>query len=242
VAKRGGSPTVIDGFASVRAAKHAGLGAKGPKLRKSSTRLPAPAKGAGKKKPAGGKRASRIGHTVVPDRNEIVCHECGYDFVLQGKIDKTYCPKCRSLLQMTHHVVDGKHTGMVRTIGSVEIKSKAEIGSNTEFIAGTIKVGGDARQARLQAHVLLEVRRGGRVDVTKTRIKDLRVAKSGRLTTASRVTCRNVEVLGNLKAKLYAEGIVTVKPGGTLAGEVHGAHLVVEEGGGLTAKVFVAAD
>ena len=50
---------------------------------------------------------------------------------------------------------------------------------------------------------------------------------------------RDVEVLGSLKAKIRATGLVSVRAGALLQGEVHGSHLCVDEGGGLKAKVFI---
>jgi cytoskeletal protein CcmA (bactofilin family) len=42
-----------------------------------------------------------------------------------------------------------------------------------------------------------------------------------------------------LRAKLTATGTVTVKPGGSLEGEVQTEHLIIEDGGGLKAKARI---
>jgi cytoskeletal protein CcmA (bactofilin family) len=51
---------------------------------------------------------------------------------------------------------------------------------------------------------------------------------------------RNVEIFGTLHAKLESTGIITVRPGGLLSGEVQAQHLVVEDGGGLKATLRIA--
>jgi cytoskeletal protein CcmA (bactofilin family) len=238
---KGASPRVIDGLTSVRMARHAGAGTRGPKLGASRSRLPATEhKPEAEKKPAAAKPASRIGHTAVPDRNEIVCPDCGYEFVLQGKILKTYCPKCRTLLEMSHIVLEEEARGSLRTIGTIEVGRKTRVEEGTELVAGRLIVAGDARPAKLRACSVLELRRGGQVDLARTTLRDLLVADGGRLSTVARLTCRNAEIAGTLRAKLFSVGRTTVRAGGLLQGEMHGAHLVVEEGGGLVADVFLS--
>ena len=41
---------------------------------------------------------------------------------------------------------------------------------------------------------------------------------------------------------LKSAGLVTVKAGGLLEGEVHAEHLVVEDGGGLKAELHIAPE
>jgi len=240
VAKRGG-PSVIDGLASVRAAQHAGRGAQGPRLRPSRTRLPAADKPPeAPRKPRGSGPASRIGHTAIPPRNEIVCYVCGYAFVLQGKIEKTYCPKCRHMLEMKHFVLEDEVGGVIRTIGTIEITERAKIGADAELVGGRIVVAGDARPARLRAGLSVEIRPGGRLEMERTTAPDLIVAPGGRFASASPVSCRNLTVSGEARARFSVEGLALVRPGGALCGEIRGARLVVEEGGGLKARVSVA--
>jgi cytoskeletal protein CcmA (bactofilin family) len=239
VAKRG-IPNVIDGLTSVRMAQHAGAGAKGPRLQPSRTKLPAAQKKPPpQKKPAEAKPGSRIGHTVVPERNEIVCHECGYQFVLQGRILKTYCPKCRSLLEMVNVVLDGEAAGSVRTIGTIEIPSSCRVAEGAELVAGRIIVAADARCATLRACSVLELRRGAQVDLARTTLRDLVVARGGRLSVTSRVECRNADIAGSLRARLFSSGAITLRSGSACYGELHGAHLVVEDGAGLKAAIFI---
>ena len=44
---------------------------------------------------------------------------------------------------------------------------------------------------------------------------------------------------GALRAKLESTGVITVKPGGLLEGQIQAQHLIVEEGGGLKAQLRI---
>jgi len=178
---------------------------------------------------------------VVPQKHEIVCYECGYAFVLQGRVQKTYCPKCRTLLEMTHHVVEDTWSGSIRTIGTIEVKRGAVI-EEGELTAGSIVLRGDARKGKLRACGRLELCTGGQFNVEATEIKDVLVRKGARIKVPSRIVCRNMDVEGKLNAKVFCEGALSVRPGGLIQGEVHAPHMVVEEGGGLKAKVFVSKE
>ena len=68
---------------------------------------------------------------------------------------------------------------------------------------------------------------------------DLRIAPGADFKFKQEIKYRNVEISGLLRARLTATGVVTVKPGGLLEGEVSTEHLVVEDGGGLKAKVKI---
>ena len=49
----------------------------------------------------------------------------------------------------------------------------------------------------------------------------------------------HLELFGTLEGDVEATGLVSIHEGGHLKGTVRGAHLQVEEGGGLSARVFI---
>ena len=69
---------------------------------------------------------------------------------------------------------------------------------------------------------------------------DLRIAAGAEFKFKQEIKYRNVEISGAVRAKLTAMGVVTVKPGGLLEGEIQGRASVVEDGGGLKAKAHIA--
>lgn len=230
-------PTVINGLASVRAATRAGSGSKGPKLRSADSKSP-PRRAPAKKKP-GVAPSRNIARTVLPEKHEIVCPDCGYAFKLQGRFEKTFCPKCRVTLEMTHHVIDKPWQGVIKTIGTVEIKKEGEI-KGGRIVAGRVIVSGDITGADISACGRLELCKGAVLDPSKLKINDLVIRKDGTFRIPGTLACRNVQVEGTLRAKVFSEGVVTVKPAGLLQGEIHTAHLVVEAGGGLKARMYVS--
>jgi cytoskeletal protein CcmA (bactofilin family) len=68
----------------------------------------------------------------------------------------------------------------------------------------------------------------------------LRIAPGAQFKFKHDARYRNVEILGALTAKLDATGVITVKAGGLLEGDIRAQRLVVEEGGGLKATLHVA--
>jgi len=68
---------------------------------------------------------------------------------------------------------------------------------------------------------------------------DLRIATGADFKFKQEAKYRNVEVSGTLHARLEATGVVTVKPGGLLEGDIQTEHLVVEDGGGLKAQLHI---
>jgi len=238
---RSKDPSVIDGFSSVQAVRHAGRSSNGPRTRPSRTTLPATTAKPDEKKNTVGKLASRIGHTVIPVKYEIVCYECAYTFTLTGRLQDTICPKCHALLDGSDHTIDREWTGTIKTIGTIELKPEGAL-KGGEFIARNVIIAGHAEEGIIQAYQRLALGAGATFDVARIRMKDLVIRKDGKFTITSKFTCRNLEVEGELKAKVFIEGIVRIRRGGFLRGEVYTPHLVVEEGGGLWAKVVVDSD
>ena len=68
---------------------------------------------------------------------------------------------------------------------------------------------------------------------------DLRIASGADFKFKQEAKYHNVEVFGAFRARLEATGVVTVKPGGLLEGEIHTEHLIVEDGGGLKADLHI---
>lgn len=232
-------PNVIDGFSSVRAVRHAGEAghARQFKTRPSKDRIPGTKEQSGQQNKAE-PPASRIGHTVVPQKHELLCYECGYAFVVQGVIHYPICPKCHRKLIKDDLSIDAEWTGNVRTIGNVEIKSTGIVKSGS-ITARDIIIEGNAERCALHAGRRLELGHGARFNIEKAEFKDVLVRPGARIAIPPKLFCRNLYVEGELKAAVTASGTVSVKSGGLLRGRVNTAHLTVEDGGGLKARLRV---
>lgn len=231
------TPSVIDGFSSVQAVRRSGR-TTNPRFRQSRTTLPATDKTPEKISQNKSSAPLKIGHTIIPEKHEIICYECEYAFTLPGRIRNTICPKCHRKLDPENHIIENESNATIRTIGTIEIKSNAVL-KGAKLTGRNIILAGDASDGTIRACGCLELCPGAKFDFAKIRLKDLRIRGKGRFTIRRKITCRNIEVEGKLKANIYSDGIATIRHGGLLQGEIHGPHLIVEEGGGLKAKVVI---
>jgi len=225
------SPIVIDGFSSVQAIRRA--------QKRTDPRSAATAGETPENKAEGrdGKRAgAKIDHTVLPQKHEVVCYECDYIFMVSGRIQDTMCPKCHRSLRMEDLTINSKWSESIRTIGTVNIKAGTVL-EGAEIRARDIILAGNAENGIIRAGRRLELHMGAKFNIAKTRMRDLIISKDADFSIPATVSLRNLEVGGTLKARIFADGVVVIKQGGILDGEVHTPRLVVEDGGGLKAQV-----
>ncbi|MDD4871600.1 MAG: polymer-forming cytoskeletal protein, partial [Kiritimatiellae bacterium] len=217
-------PIVIDGFSSVQAIRRAQKRTESRHSKKSAEIPDQQTENTHAKK-----SGVRIDHTVIPQKHEIACYECDYIFMISGRIQDTICPKCHKPLRMTNHVINNECTESVRTIGTIEVKAEGVL-NGAEIRARDIILAGNAENGSIRAGRRLELCKGARFNIKKTRMKDLMIRKGGEFVIPSTISCRNLEVEGILKTRIFADGMVTIKRGGILDGELHTPHLVVEDG------------
>ena len=239
--------SVVSGYVAVQAVRRSGKQPSKPRIRKPASKPrqldPLPVSGAqpivigstGSNPPA-----ARIGHTVLPPRHEIVCYECRYTFIMQGRVWSTQCPKCHKRLENVDHVVEGTWTKNVRTIGKVHI-TKDGVLEKGEILAREVALEGSVKDGTIETSCL-QLYPGARFDMKNIRARDLVVKKGAKFAFTRRLSCRDVDIAGTLNAVIYSEGVIKVREGGMLRGEVHGSHLVIESGGGLKAKISVVSD
>ncbi len=226
-------PIVIDGYNSVRAIRRAQRRTESEASRKSGRKSEQTRSTAPEKKPG-----ARIGHTVIPRKHEITCYECDYFFMVSGHIQDTMCPKCHKNLKVLDQTINSEWTDPVKTIGIVTLKEEAVL-KGAEIRARDVIVAGNAEDGIIRAGRRLELCKGARINMSKTRMRDLCIRKGGDFEIATTISCRDLELEGRLKARVFADGMVRIKRGGYLDGELHTPHFVVEDGGGLAAKVVI---
>ena len=65
--------------------------------------------------PAVGDELQKLGAQVrqgaVPTKQLIECYECGYRFQLHGRVPKTNCNKCRTMLDLSDHTIANRWSG-----------------------------------------------------------------------------------------------------------------------------------
>lgn len=221
---------LIDGFSSVQAVRHA-KGRQHPPRAAQTVPAAAPARPAES-------RAARLSRTVSPTRHDIHCYQCGYRFVLPGRLERALCPKCRTFLETGDFDIDGPWTRSVKTIGAVRVGPRAEIADVT-VVAGRIVLEGDPGRARMQVAQWLELGPGAHPRFERFDVQDVRVRPQAQIRLEEKLTCRDLVVEGELRGCVESAGTTTVRPGGMLQGELRAARLVVEDGAGLVARLQV---
>ena len=131
-------------------------------------------------------------------------------------------------------MIDAEWQSSIRTIGTVHVKQNGSVVGGTLHVLN-LMVEGSIRGGEVYVCERLECRSGALVDLGFVQARDVIVQHGARAVSKKRVTYRNVEIEGELHAKLVVEGLLRVRAGGLLRGEAEGAHLEVEEGGGLKA-------
>lgn len=231
-----GKAKLVDGFTTLRATQRHSLD------KKYSTKTPddeaqEPEKSAASK--AGKPKATmHIGRTVMPTQNEIVCYSCGFGFVMRGKAATTQCPKCGARLGLKDETVTGAFSDELITAGKVRV-TKTAILDGGKLVANDILFEGTMKGGTLRAYKTLELGAGAVIPEELIVAKNLRIGAEASFDFKNEVEFHDVEIFGELKAKLKATGMVTIRAGGHLLGSLQSNHLIVEEGGGLNADLVV---
>ena len=184
------------------------------------------------------KPGTHIGRTVMPTKYEIVCYSCDFMFKITGKAKNTYCPKCRTMLDLADHTITGVCTDELVTAGRVTLSSSAVLDGG-RITANDVKLEGTVKSGHLQVHHTLELTEGAVIPEEMIHTRNLKIAAGASISFKRKAVFRDVDVFGEFRANLWAEGLVTVHPGGHLKGKLHASHFTVLEGGGLTADVIV---
>jgi cytoskeletal protein CcmA (bactofilin family) len=184
------------------------------------------------------KPGARVARTTVPVKHHIECYECGYKFQVHGRATTTHCPKCRVLLDFKDYLIDTEWMETVKTAGTIRLTATGVLKSG-DLIGAEVIIEGIIEGGRARALRIVELGAGAIFSEKAVSAPDLRIAPGAEFKFKQDARYRNVEIFGTLHAKLESTGIVIVKPGGLLEGEVQAQHLVVEEGGGLKAMLRI---
>ncbi len=221
---------IVDGFTALRAAqrveKHSGA-----RKEPDAAATPVPAT-------EGSLGAKHVHRTVQPTRYDLTCYECGFRFKLSGRPRNTHCPKCRGVIDLGDHVIDGPWSETLRTGGKIHGTPQGVVSAGT-LVAGDLLLEGQLDGGSVEATHLLLLGPGARFSLDAVKAEDIQVTAGAEIALEGEAVFRNVTLEGRLRARLKADGVLTIRAGGCLEGRFEGAHLVVEEGGGLLAEVCV---
>ena len=177
--------------------------------------------------------------TIQPTKRTIRCFACGYEFQLAGTTRTIYCSKCRAKIDLGDYVIDRPWTEEIKTGGSVIIRSTGRL-EGVRIQAGNVILEGDMDDgASIECTQWLELGGQANPHPRQLTMRNLRIATGKEMRFKYKLQVNHLEVLGTLEADIEATGLVSVREGGHLKGTVRGAHLQVEDGGGLSARVFI---
>jgi len=232
---------VIDGLTSVQAVRRTGRKADDTKFRQSQAKLPAAGKPAGPQPAKTTPPAGRISQTAIPQRNDIVCYQCGYRFVVAGALKDSLCPKCRVTLEARQVTIETEWTGTVRTIGTVEVKPGATL-KQASIVTRNMILNADATGAHMTVTGLLELGPGARIDGSSAALQDVKVRPEADVTITEELACRDLDVHGKMKGPVRVSGCMTVRENGCYSGTLRAGRLVVEPGAGLLGDITAVPD
>jgi cytoskeletal protein CcmA (bactofilin family) len=230
------SPGMINGFMSVQAVRR--KNDHGPDQKPPEA--PSPPKET-RHPSAPPPQASRIGHTALPSRHELICYSCEYSFTVTGRLDKVFCPKCREQLETGDHIIEGEWRDDVRTVGQVHVKPGATVHGAT-IVATDIIIGGNCDNAILNPTRRIELETGASVTPRVLDMHTILIRKGERLSFTAPLRCQDLELHGELQAQAMPRGTVTVHPGGMFRGTLKTSHLIVHDGGGLSAMLEITPE
>jgi cytoskeletal protein CcmA (bactofilin family) len=182
------------------------------------------------------KPKARIGKTAVPTKYEYTCHKCGYNFTIAGKVQTLYCAKCRTILNQSDYTIDKRHDVSIVTAGMVKIASNG-IWAGDSLTAREVVLEGQHECGKIRATHRLVIGPGALPRMGDIEAQDIAITAEASLFMDAVAAYRNIEIAGEFIGELHASGLVTIRPGGHFKGKLVARHLVVEDGGGLSADV-----
>ncbi len=231
------SPTnrgMIDGFMSVQAIRHKNDRISDDKKSDATLASSDDTQKVAAQSDATERKKVAIGRTAMPTRHELVCYSCGYQFVVNGRLDKVFCPKCREQLETGDHLIEGEWTRDILTVGKVHIKSGAIL-KGANIVATDIVVGGNCSDGKLTPSRHIELETGAVVPPEVLNNRRIIIRAHSKIVLEVPLRCTDLDIHGDLHAKVIPSGKVTIYPSGMLRGELIGEHLTVMEGAGLSA-------
>ena len=177
--------------------------------------------------------------TIQPTKRTIRCFKCSYEFQLSGTTKTIYCSKCREKIDLGDYVVDRPWSEEIKTGGSVIVRPTGRLETVRIWAGNVIFEGSMDEHSSIECTQWLELGGPAQPDPRQLAMRNLRIAAGAAMHFKYKLQVHHLELFGALEADVEATGLVSIRDGGHLKGTVRGAHLQVEEGGGLSARAFI---
>ncbi|MBU4459760.1 MAG: polymer-forming cytoskeletal protein [Verrucomicrobia bacterium] len=191
--------------------------------------------------PPPAQRPPPAGSVAMPTRREIACPDCGWESHVMGRQTYAVCPKCRKKIDIVDYTIDVDFAGTLTTAGRVRLTQGCVMRSG-EIRAAMVDLESRVEGGRIVAWHRLNLRVGAVCTSGQVEFRDLRLDAGADFASSEPLTCRGLDVAGDLRGSFTVSGSVIVRTGGIVHGVVRCGHLAVEEGGGLDADIHVGPD
>ena len=151
----------------------------------------------------------------------------------------TYCPKCRTTLDLAGYTIDAPSSETLKTLGTIKITRRGSV-SGAHLLATTIDLSGRIKDSLAQAFEALIIRPGADFIRKEIVSSDLHVDVGASVKLNDDAAYRNVEMAGQLKTCLFVTGTVIIRAGAIFEGKITGRHLVIEDGAILQAELDIS--
>lgn len=153
----------------------------------------------------------------------------------------TYCPKCRTTLDLAGYTIDSASSEPLKTLGSIRITRRGIV-TSAHLLATDIDLAGRIKDSLAQAFNALIIHPGADFVRKEINSSDLRIEPGAQVRLKDAAAYRNVDIAGSLHTDLYATGLVTIRSTATFTGKIHAGRLEVEDGATVLADIDVSPD
>jgi cytoskeletal protein CcmA (bactofilin family) len=157
-----------------------------------------------------------------------------------GRQTYAVCPKCRKKIDIVDYTVDIDFTGTIATAGTVRLTAGGVVRSG-EIRAAIVDLSSRVEGGRIVAWHRLDLRAGAVCLPEQIEFRELRLDAGASLSFPAPMTCRRLDVAGDLDGSFSVTGEVFIRSGGILRGSLRCAHLTVEDGAGLAAQLQIGS-
>lgn len=183
-------------------------------------------------------RPAPAGSVALPTKRDIACPDCGWESHVMGRQSYAVCPKCRKKIDIVDYTVDIDFSGTIATAGAVRLAPGGIVHSG-EIRAAIVDLASRVEGGRIVAWHRLDLRAGAVCQPDHIEFRDLRLDAGARLAFTCALACRRLDVAGDLEGEFVVSGEVLLRAGGALRGSLRCAHLTVEDGASLAARLQI---
>lgn len=181
------------------------------------------------------------GSVAMPTRRDIACPDCGWESHVMGRQACAVCPKCRKKIDIVDYTIDVDFAGTLATAGMVRLTQGGVMRSG-EIRAAIVELSSRVEGGRIVAWHRLDLCAGAICASGQVEFRELRLNAGADFAFSTPLSCRRLDIAGDLRGSFTVSGSVIVRAGGIVHGILRCGRLTVEEGGGLDADIHVGPD